>query len=224
MALCAQSGWQVLPFAPIHIERLPEKATNLWQQLQQAHAVFWVSPTAVETACEMLAEVSGSLKNIAATHIAVGKATASQLSQSGIKNAVVGEQGNDSEAVLTLPLWDRLPENAQVLIVRGVGGRDWLAQQLSARGFAVCITEIYRRVPCPVDWAAFEQTNLSAAWVTSSELARELFTQAPPKLTQKLHSLLYFTHHERICATLRHLGAQHIYCVENLESALHHSI
>lgn len=252
LAVCARLGWNVLPFAPLQIDRLPENAVALLCGLQQADVVFWVSPTAVDVACELLAGFSGShlcehntafrlpeclgnnlnhiekqknafsgcLKAFSQTHIAVGKATAARLREYGAQNVLFNTAGNDSEAVFALDAWRRLPEKARVLIVRGEGGRDWLAQQLAQLNLLVDRVDIYRRVPCALDWAAFERANPQAAWVTSSELARELFTQTPPKLTQKLHSLIYFAHHARIGDTLRNLGAQQVFGADSLDSAL----
>jgi uroporphyrinogen-III synthase len=77
---------------------------------------------------------------------AVGAATAAILRAHGL-NVSYPMQGDDSEA-----LW-RLPElaavlatpGARVLIVRGEGGREWLAEQLTAQGADVHYLELYRR-------------------------------------------------------------------------------
>lgn len=248
MEVCRRLGWNVLPFAPLKIERLPEQASLWLQQMQRAEVVFWVSPTAVDVAATMLAECSGSLnmpntlfrqpentiysadvaaqpssgslKEFGQLHIAVGKATATRLREYGVQNVVCHASGNDSEAVLSLPVWNRLPEHARVLIVRGKGGREWLAQQLVLRGFVVEKAEIYQRVPCALDWTTFTAAQPRAAWVTSSELAHELFRQTPPTIAQKVQSLLYFAHHARVCTTLRDLGAQNVFEAENLFAAL----
>ncbi len=66
-------------------------------------------------------------------------------------------------------------------------------------------------------FSLFAQEKPEAAYVTSSEIVHELFTQAPPELAQNLKNLLYFTHHERIAAALRAAGAENIRLVARLD-------
>lgn len=217
-ALCAQWGWQGVPCVPLAIAAQTDKLHRLPEKMITADAVFWVSPTAVDIGATAF---SGSLKAISVPHVAVGQATAARLQNLGAQQIVCAKQGNDSEAALALPVWHRLPERARVLIVRGAGGRDFLAQQLSARGLMVDWAEIYRRMPQAVDWAAVETAKPCAAWITSAQLAQEFWAQIPPKLAQSVHSLLYFAHHERVCSTLRDLGAKNVYLVNDLAHMLH---
>lgn len=231
LAVCAQHGWQGVPFAPLAIVPLSTTLScRLPESLAQAVAVFWVSPSAVEIGAMAC---SGSLKHVAVQHIAVGQATAQRLRDLGAKQVWCAKHGNDSEAVLRLPIWSHLPQQSKVLIVRGEQGRDFLAQQLSERAYSVQTIEIYRRVPQVLDWSALlldkAQPCLNngdgallprAAWVTSGQVVQEFWRQIPPKLAQNVHSLLYFTHHDRIVATLRGLGAQNVRLVSDLAQAL----
>lgn len=75
--------------------------------------------------------------------LAVGKGTAAQLAQAGIR-AHVPDDGHDSEALLRLP---RLQDVAgqRVLILRGQGGRELLSETLRAHGARVDYAEVYRR-------------------------------------------------------------------------------
>lgn len=217
LAVCAQYGWQGVPFAPVAMVPQTQTVFRLPENMARAAAVFWVSPSAVDIGATAF---SGSLNNLTVPHIAVGKATAQRLHDLGAKQVLYAENGNDSEAVLRLPIWTNLPEKSEVLIVRGVGGRDFLAQQLTARGLMVRIAEIYQRVPQTLDWSVFQAALPCAAWVTSGEVARAFWAQMPPKLAQNGHSLLYFTHHERVCAVLRELGAKNVQQVSDLRQLL----
>ena len=98
------------------------------EQFSRADAVFWVSPTAVETAAPYV-DFSDDLK----VQVAVGQASGRALQRCGAKNVSVPQEGNDSEAVLRLPVWDTLPQGARILIVRGRGGRDFLAESLKKK-------------------------------------------------------------------------------------------
>ena len=212
--LCQQNGVTAIAFSPIKIVENTAECFRLPEKIAQAQAIFWVSQTAVQTALPYL---SGSLnKN---QHIAVGRATASLLAAHGIQ-ASCSQTGNDSEAALKLPIWQMLPHQANILIIRGNGGREQLSNALRQLGFHVQYAEIYSRQIQTLDWTRFEASQPRFAWITSSEMAIQLFEQCPLHIAQELQSLLYFTHHERIAATLRLLGATHVKIVNNLIDAL----
>ena len=61
------------------------------------------------------------------------------------------DQGQDSEALMGLPRWQALlrTNHLRVLIWRGVGGREYLAQAIRDKGGRVDYLEFYRR--CPAD-------------------------------------------------------------------------
>ena len=76
--------------------------------------------------------------------LAVGPATAAELQSLGT-TPVTPEQEFTSEGLLALPELQQLA-GATIVIVRGVGGRSLLADELARRGAAVSIAELYRRV------------------------------------------------------------------------------
>lgn len=213
VAICRQFGWQAVPFPPLNIVPNNNRIYQLPDLILQSDAVFWVSPTAVETAG---LDLSGCLK----PHVAVGAATAKALRKSGAAWVWYPENGHDSEAVLTLPIWERLPENARVLIVNGGGGRPHLAQELSWRGYQIRNIAIYYREEQDLDWTEFKHKRPYFAWITSVQMVEILFKQAPMILTQTLKSLIYFTHHERIATALEAQGAGQVRVVKNLAEAL----
>jgi uroporphyrinogen-III synthase len=76
--------------------------------------------------------------------------------------------GDDSEALLGLPaLREAIARRPRVLIVRGVGGRELLAERLAEQGASVDYLELYRRC-LPhirrVRWRAASKRNASMAW------------------------------------------------------------
>jgi len=79
---------------------------------------------------------------------AIGSATAMVLKEQQIRVETTGradEEGQmNSEALLTHPKLQKL-KHQKVLIIRGVGGRDYLREQLTARGAQVEYLECYRR-------------------------------------------------------------------------------
>jgi len=140
---CHAAGWQAQVLSPIEIELDHSALKKLPEQFKQADVVFWVSPTAIETAVPCLTFSDGPK-----VHITVGQTSQHTLAQFSPYPAFSPEDGNDSEAVLRMPIWKTLPPNARVLIIRGHGGRDFLADKLTELGFQIDIAEIYfRRIP-----------------------------------------------------------------------------
>ena len=212
---CHAAGWQAQVLSPIEIEADRSALNKLPEQFKQADVVFWVSPTAIETAAPHLNFSDGPK-----AHITVGQTSQHTLAQFSPYPVFSPEDGNDSEAVLRMPIWKNLPPNARVLIIRGHGGRDYLADKLSALGFQIDFAEIYFRRPNAIDWQRFKTEDIAAAYVTSGELAREFFHQIPPQFSRFFESLLYFTHHPRIADALRIVGAKHVETVTSLSAAL----
>ncbi len=213
VATCRQFGWQAVPFPPLNIVPNNDNIYELPDLINQSDAVFWVSPTAVETAG---LDLSGSLK----PHVAVGAATAKALRKSGAAWVWYPEHGHDSEAVLELPIWSKLPMDGKVLIVNGGAGRRHLSEALTWRGYQPRNIEIYHREEQPLDWTEFKNKRPYFAWITSAQMVDILFKQAPMILTQTLKSLIYFTHHERIAAALEAHGVGQVRVVKNLSEAL----
>lgn len=212
---CHAAGWQAQVLSPIEIEADRSALNKLPEQFKQADVVFWVSPTAIETAAPHLNFSDGPR-----AHITVGQTSQHTLAQFSPYPVFSPEDGNDSEAVLRMPIWKNLPPNARVLIIRGHGGRDFLADKLTELGFQIDIAEIYFRRPHAIDWQHFKTEDIAAAYITSGELAREFFHQIPPQFSRFFESLLYFTHHPRISDALRIVGAKHVETVTSLSAAL----
>lgn len=158
-------------------------------------------------------------------HVAVGKSTAQALKKSGANTILCSESGNDSEAVLRLPIWqEMLLSKRKLLIIRGKNGRDLLANHLKEWGWQIECAEIYVREKQEIDWQRILEIQPQAVWITSSEMVDLLFQQVQevlPSFTQNLKSLIYFTHHQRIVERLRQYHATQVYQVENLQHALH---
>ncbi|WJF91048.1 fused uroporphyrinogen-III synthase HemD/membrane protein HemX [Paraburkholderia bonniea] len=104
----------------------------------------------------------------------------------------------------------------RVLIVRGDGGREWLAERLSAAGAQVEIVAAYRRLVPEPSIDAWEQVHTLLAgaphaWVlTSSEGVRNLHELAQTHLSTGERAALqrahFVTPHPRIADTARGLG------------------
>lgn len=146
--------------------------------LTTANIIIFVSVAAVEFAHT----------NVAATHwqyqhiIAVGKATKAALQALSLENIYCPAQEN-SEGVLALNLLSENISNKSITIVRGNGGREHLAIELTKRGARVQYLESYQRI-----WRTFPkdigkqwyQQQINCIVVTSNALLDKLIelTQA----------------------------------------------
>lgn len=207
-----EAGWRPLPFPTLELAVEEAALALLPEQAAQADVLFWVSPSAVELAAPFVDFTEGR-----AVHIAVGGATKKAL-QRFTDRVFSPSEGCDSEAVLRMDIWQALPSAARVLIVRGQGGRDFLADALRRQGCRVAFAEVYCRRHCRPDWHLLAQEQVQAVYVASGEAVRALFGGAPPELGQKLQSLLYFTHHERVAETLKQAGASRIRLIATSDS------
>ncbi|KPN71295.1 uroporphyrinogen-III synthase [Neisseria sp. 83E34] len=211
--ICEAAGWRGVPFSVLEIVPDETQLAALPARYEAADAVFWVSPTAVQAGIGVIDFACLSEK----PNIAVGRATADVLRQAGCMTVYSPEKGNDSEAVIRLPVWQSLPCNARVLIVRGKGGRTYLAQALSGRGMQVEFAEVYRREPQTPDWQVFAKAKPDAVWIASAKTVRQFFSSMPDELVQAAKSLLYFTHHPRIAEALQQHGAARIELIQQFD-------
>ncbi|CAH0446240.1 hypothetical protein LMG10661_02338 [Ralstonia syzygii subsp. syzygii] len=183
--------------------------------------VVFVSPNAVQQAFSAMPEGFRWPQDVPVA--VVGSASAQALAAHGVEpptyrvilpDSHADEARQDSEALYArldlAPLSGR-----EMLIVRGNGGREWLADQLREAGVAVRTVEAYRRsvpVPDAATWAALREVLAGRhAWtLTSSEAVRNLDSLARASLTaaevDTLHAAPCFAPHARIVEQAQSLG------------------
>jgi uroporphyrinogen-III synthase len=145
---------------------------------------------------------------------AVGPATLRALNQAGYRVPIVPSAGFDSEGLLAHPRLQNLT-GQRVLIIRGVGGRELLAEQLAQRGAAVTSCAVYERhrsIPDEVSLAALGQLlhggALQVITATSLEIAASLvaMSAARPALLGAVADLHWLLPGQRLVAGVRALG------------------
>ncbi|BBP73613.1 uroporphyrinogen III methyltransferase [Pseudomonas sp. Seg1] len=131
----------LLEIAPLPVS---DKICQAIARLPSCSAVIVVSKPAARIAVELL-DAQG-LQSLAMPWFSVGAATAQILQDRGL-DAHFPDGGDDSEALLQLPsLREAVTQpGSQVLILRGVGGRELLAERLRELGASVEYLELYRR-------------------------------------------------------------------------------
>ena len=144
--------------------------------------------------------------------VAIGPATAAALNHAGFRVALVPADGFDSEALLASPELSHV-QGQRVLIVRGDGGRELLAEELRARGAEVTYAEVYQRRcarPVPGAVAAVEaewsRGGIQVVTATSAELLRCLAELLGVRGRELLGGSVLLAGGERIAAAARAAG------------------
>lgn len=139
---------------------------------------IFISQNAVIWVMELLNKEVHALYNLKL--IAVGKATARLLKNAGFTEVSHTDSVASSETMLELPVLQAgLLKGTRIIIFRGIGGRELLAEILVERGAVVDYAEVYQRVP-----VKYENRFLDKIWlyehpdyivVTSNEGLQHLF-------------------------------------------------
>nr|WP_232109035.1 MULTISPECIES: uroporphyrinogen-III synthase [Pseudomonas] len=137
-------GSSCLPLLAIEPVALGDRQRPLLKGLPGFQAIIVVSKPAARLLLEHLAQAS--LQPPRQGWFTVGEATAAVLQGAGLVVSFP-PRGDDSEALLALPaLRQAVAVPApRILIVRGVGGRELLAERLAEQGASVDYLELYRR-------------------------------------------------------------------------------
>lgn len=141
--LLAEAGIFSSSLPLLDTEALPvtPEQQAVFAELGRYNAVIVVSKPAARLAVQQLQQPWPAL-----TWFSVGAATAQVLADHGL-NVHYPQTGDDSEALLQLPALREAVARpgARVLILRGEGGRELLAERLREQGASVDYLELYRR-------------------------------------------------------------------------------
>jgi uroporphyrinogen-III synthase len=207
--IAAQGGAAIiLPVIDILGPADPQDLARRLDHLDAYDSVVFVSPTAVERGVPLLAARQAdwaTRRRVAA----VGQGTRRALGTLGIADVLAPAHGAGAAALLDLPAF-LAPAPRQVLIVRGEGGREELAEALRARGIAVDYAECYRRAPARLDpaplLARWRAGEVAAVIVTSVEILDRLGNLLGAAGADLLRATPLFTHHPRIAEAARARG------------------
>ena len=178
--LIEQAGGTPILFPLIEITPLKDyrQFEALVSQIETYDWAIFISSNAVQNGMPRLVKqgIPSSLK-----FAAIGPVTASELQNFGVKYVLIPKDRFDSESLLTLPEMTNV-FSKKILIVRGVGGRDVLAETLKIRGAQVTFAECYQRTNpqtnCDLLAQLWADKKLHGIVVTSSEAMRHLLDLA----------------------------------------------
>ncbi|MDB5887431.1 MAG: hemD [Rhodocyclales bacterium] len=219
------AGAEPLFFPVIEIVPLADTAPlqALASKLGDYDVAFFVSANAVEQTLAVIPRAQWPASLRIAT---VGPGSARTLHAQGFDDVMLPSSRFDSEGVLALHAMQAASIGGKrVLILRGDGGRELLAQTLVERGAHVDVHSCYRRRLAQTDptnlLARVAAGGLDAISFTSSEGARNFVEiVAAADARGLLATVPCFVPHSRIEERLRALGAQHIVLTDAGDAAL----
>jgi len=142
----------------------------------------------------------------------VGQVTAAALNAAGYRVSLMPAEGADTEALLAMPQLAHM-SGQRVLIVRGVGGRELLADVLTERGAQVQLAEIYTREPARPDVELqaqveqlWRQGGVRAYSATSVALLEALVGIVTPRCRELMDSTALLTGARRVADAAIRLG------------------
>ena len=182
-----------LPLIAIADAPDPAAVAAAWAGLPQRRLAVFVSPNAV---AKFFDHRPVGMAWPEATHAAsIGPGTTEALAQHGVPADRIVEPAADSTQFDSEALWQRLGvasrdwHGASVLMVRGNGGRDWLADRLRERGAHVDAVAAYARVAPRFEGDVLKTLNVALAapaehvWLLSSSEAVDHLQRAVPHAT-----------------------------------------
>jgi len=185
-----------------------------WQRLAQFSLVMFVSANAVG---RFFGPVAGSWP-AGVRAGSTGPGTSAALREAGVPPVAIVEPPAQAGRFDSEALWAQLAAEdwagRRALVVRGEGGRDWLAETLRGRGATVDFVAAYRRLPPRPDTA--QRALLQAAlaepaqhlWlISSSEAVGHLRALAPGADWSTSRAL---ASHPRIAQAARDAGFGHV--------------
>ena len=150
-----------LPLIEILPARDPAPVTAAWTELPAVDLAVFVSPNAVD---QFFAHAPGAAWPPGTLAACVGPGSAQALLDHGVPAEQVVQPAADAANLDSEHLWDELSPRrdwvgARVLLLRGDGGREWLAERLMAAQAHVEAVTVYHRTAPQFD--AAEQALLS---------------------------------------------------------------
>ena len=197
----------------------PAALAEIIDRLDDFDIAIFISTNAVSQALSLiLARRSLPLHLRLAT---VGLRTAKELEQFGLCADIFPSEKFNSEALLDMAeMHDVAGKN--IVIFRGEGGREFLADTLKQRGASVEYAQVYRRAKPQADtgtlMSALEQGKIDIITVTSNEGLCNLFDMAGVHGQQCLRRIPLVVISERTAALARELEFDHPAQVSNAAS------
>lgn len=211
--LLQASGAAIIRFPVTEILPLsdPQPLRQLATSLPDYQLAFFVSANAIRHTLAVIPRTDWPAQIQLAT---VGKASAQVLRESGFASVIFPAERQDTEGVLALPAFAaEAVAGKRVLILRGEGGRELLADVLRQRGARVTYAQCYQRRRASIDpgIVTAHRDRLGGIIFSASEAIahfRELLGEGAAMAL--LGQTPVFVPHPRIAEAARAAGARQV--------------
>ncbi len=180
-------------------------------QLEQYHMAIFISPNAVHYGTAAVTAHQSWPTALTLATVGTGSAQELEARLHRIPD-IMPASGNDSEALLAEPAMQHVG-GKRILIFRGRGGREHLAQSLRARGAEVEYAEVYERCRPNVDPGPLNEAirgkRLDAILITSNEALDNLLAMVEPASLSALRQIYMLVIHPRQAEHVRQHGFIH---------------
>jgi uroporphyrinogen-III synthase len=223
-----------LPLLTIAPKSDANLADHIATVLGGADLAIFVSPNAIESVMRL---VERDWQDFSKTIIPIGVMGGS--SHLALKNHDIGLEESPTPIIIPKAnenwdsegLWKELQslqwnwQNKKVIIFKGEGGRDWLADTLIKAGASVEAISTYSRIPLDIDdpaWQLVREMDLSKSlWLlTSSEAVRYLGEVMKDQFTQSLNPASALCPHHNIADAAEMIGFGEVFTSEPGDEAL----
>jgi uroporphyrinogen-III synthase len=223
VALIREAGGRPVVFPALEIvDPVDSRSLRvLIERLEHFDIAVFISPTA---AAKGLACVHARREwPVGLRAAAIGKGTARELRRLGVDDIIVPAEGADTEALLAMAQFQAMQSKA-VVIFRGTGGREVLADTLRRGGATVEYAECYRRARPSGDaqmlLRAWGRGELHATTATSREALDNLVEMVGTLGRHWLRKTPMFVSHERIATAARAHGIVEVHVAPSGDEAL----
>ncbi|MBD3669903.1 MAG: uroporphyrinogen-III synthase [Gammaproteobacteria bacterium] len=210
--LIEASGGVSIHYPVLEIQDAADQARLAQQiaRLDEFDLAIFISPNAVQRAMNRINAHGGLPPKLKTA--TVGRGSGRELARIlGREPDIVPAKRFNSEALLELPPMQEVA-GQRVIIFRGDGGREHLANTLRERGAKVEYAEVYRRGRPDIDKAplmhAWARGEVDIIVVTSGEGLRNLFDMVGQLGRQWLRKTPILVINERLVELARELGAE----------------
>ncbi|MEF8753768.1 MAG: uroporphyrinogen-III synthase [Accumulibacter sp.] len=214
-AWIGEQGGEALVFPLLEISAVanPAPLQEAIDRLDSYALAIFISPNAVDHSLPAI--LARRPWPTALRPVAIGPGTVNALAAYGVGDVLLPPDRFDSEALLSVPdLQAAAVSQRRVLILRGNGGRELLADTLRERGAQVDAVACYeRRAPADASSlrALWHDGRLDAIIISSSEGLRNLVGLLDEEALACLRSTAVFVPHQRIAECARALGLQRVF-------------
>jgi len=208
--MIAASGGQSIAFpvieiVPIERQRWPEFS------LAEQDMIIFVSRNAVANFINVIKQAIPEQIQL----VSVGAGSAASMREHGLRVDIQPNQSIGSEGLLLMPQFDDMARK-NVLIIRGKGGRELLADTLVQRGAVVRYLEVYERALPNPSLALCEQALTAECIVCTSVEGVKNLTKLLQKGLKTFLDKPMLVVSERIKVVAESLGFKHIIVTTNV--------